>query len=569
VTEPPGGTVGPVERHLSGARFQRAATAVLSLVALAALLATLAAGDFRPLLSRGTEPLSVFMQKAGAASILTMIAVAGTLGLYLAWRGHRRMLTRWLGLSSSALACGFAVFLALRSFALLKGMREAGIEAWLPTMAAVLVFAIAMMAVWMFSTVRFFIMFPKPVKLGGVDFASEDWNRLQWRGAWSWSWLRSRGAFALLVDCVLIYMVCTKDMLSSDRWAYIAGYLTIWSPFAILNAKQAVLDEAGRRAIRWVLAGQLVWQIAFIVSMLAIVISRDAGILVHGSWDELNAFTQGYFATMFSGFVTVLLVSLAFSIFYDGTMDPDLMVTRTWLLAALGMGSGAMFVMVERVLAGVLADWLQLSTVDALTIVAMVTAVLIYPLRHRAEAFVRGLAERWQSDTAIAKGERQEASVVFADLSGYTRLTEQDEQAALVMAGVFHRDAYQAARQHEGRVIKTIGDAVMLRFADADAAYGALQVLRETFNAHIAALSMAPLPIHAAIHHGEVVQAPNGDIFGAAVNLAARLLGAAGPDEIVASHAAVKGRALESHGVFMGERAFKNVAAPVGFYRIA
>jgi len=38
---------------------------------------------------------------------------------------------------------------------------------------------------------------------------------------------------------------------------------------------------------------------------------------------------------------------------------------------------------------------------------------------------------------------------------------------------------------------------------------------------------MQPLPIHAAIHRGEVVEAPSGDVFGATVNLAARLLGAA------------------------------------------
>ena len=564
------GTPGRFERLLSGARVQRWVAALLSLLGLGSVALVLGFLEFRPLLDAGrARPLSLFMHELAVAALLAMTFTAAGLGLFLAWRGHRRELSRLLGLSSSALACGFGVFFSLRSFVLSRNLRDDNLHAYMGAVVALLVFSVVVTAVWMYATARFVLMFPKPVKLAGIDYAAQGWNQVRLRTEWKWSWLWSPQGLALLAGVGLIMAVCTDDLLPSDQWGYVTAYIVTWVPFAVLSAKQARLDEAGRRAIRWVLAGQSAWLLLFLLSMLVIIAARHAGVLQHAGWNDLKVFTNAFFTIAFAGFLVVFLLTLAFSILYDGTLDPDLMLSRTWLLAALGMLSGVVFVLIERLAAGLFAEWFGLSTVDALTLVAILTAVVVYPMRRVAESFIHGLMERWQADTVIAKGERKEASVVFADLSGYTRLTEQDEQAALLMAGVFHRDAHQAARQHGGRVIKTIGDAVMLEFSDADAAWGGIETLRATFASHIEALSLKPLPIHAGIHHGEVVKAPNGDLFGAAVNLAARLLGAAGPDEVVASGAAVRGRALESRGIFLGERTFKNVSLPVPCYRLS
>lgn len=81
-------------------------------------------------------------------------------------------------------------------------------------------------------------------------------------------------------------------------------------------------------------------------------------------------------------------------------------------------------------------------------------------------------------------------------------------------------------------------------------------------------MSMQPLPIHAAIHRGEVAEAPSGDVFGATVNLAARLMGVAGPDDIVASQAALA-RMPGHQAHSLGERKFKNVELPIECFRLA
>ena len=228
-----------------------------------------------------------------------------------------------------------------------------------------------------------------------------------------------------------------------------------------------------------------------------------------------------------------------------------------------------LFVLVERVLAGVVAGWAGISAANAFTLVAIVTAVVVLPLRTWLERRIRDAIERWQPANALADGARRDAVIVFADLSGYTALTERNEREALIMAAVFHRNAQVSARANHGQLIKTIGDAAMLRFERAEDAHRATTELQRDFRAHIEAMSLVPLPIHAAIHRGEVVEGAGGDVFGATVNLAARLLGVAGPDEIVASVAALDRTSLAASAHPLGERRFKNVAAPVECFRLS
>ncbi|HYC37310.1 MAG TPA: adenylate/guanylate cyclase domain-containing protein [Usitatibacter sp.] len=514
------------------------------------------------------EPASLHMGLAADWMILGMIVSASALGLFLALRGHRRILTRLLGVSSSALGAGFGLFFAMRAFAIMNDLKVASSEAWLIALTCILLFSIALMAVWMFSTMHFLVQFPKAVRLAGIDYAKKDWNRLRgWRGEWQWKWLVAPQPLALGVGSLLVWMVSSSAALDSDRLGYLSGYMVVWAPFAMISAKQKALDDAGRKAIRWVLLGQSAWLCAFLAAMIGVMALRDAGFLRHGNWTELTAFNGAFFGFFYAGFAIVLLASLAFSMFYDGTIDPDLMIRRTWVLAVVGLGSGVLFVVFERILAGVVADWFGISTVNALTVVAAITAGMVSPMRSWAERLVKTLLERWHFESAIAEGRRQEASIVFADLSGYTALTERDERAALLMAAVFHRDAQRCASQHDGMLVKTIGDAVMMKFASAHKGCLALLALQAAFRSHVEAMGLVPLAIHASIHHGEVVEGPNGDVFGASVNLAARLLGAAGPNEIIASAMAVERNALDGQGECLGERSFKNVALPVTCFK--
>jgi adenylate cyclase len=124
-------------------------------------------------------------------------------------------------------------------------------------------------------------------------------------------------------------------------------------------------------------------------------------------------------------------------------------------------------------------------------------------------------------------------ALAFIDLSGYTTLTEErGDEVAAEAAARLQEIAEAAARRGGGRVVKLLGDGVMLRFDDAATA------IRVTLEI-IAAIDAAGLPPgHAGVAAGRVV-VRDGDVFGRIVNLAARIAGQAGPGEIVVEEGVV------------------------------
>jgi adenylate cyclase len=125
-------------------------------------------------------------------------------------------------------------------------------------------------------------------------------------------------------------------------------------------------------------------------------------------------------------------------------------------------------------------------------------------------------------------------AIVFADLSGFTRLTEElgDELAAAHASKLSHL-AVSAASANGGRLVKQLGDGVMLAFdRTGDALAGALD-LRELAN------DAGLPPLHSGLSAGPVIER-DGDYFGRTVNLASRMSAVAGPGELVANEAAAE-----------------------------
>lgn len=149
---------------------------------------------------------------------------------------------------------------------------------------------------------------------------------------------------------------------------------------------------------------------------------------------------------------------------------------------------------------------------------------------------------------------------LFADLAGYTALTEAhgDEEAA-ELARRFCRAVSDAAAARGGEVVKTIGDAVMVRHGDAAGAVAlGLAAVHEAMAGH-------GFPaVRVGMHHGPAVQR-EGDWFGATVNLAARVAGLAAGGEVLLT-GAVRDAAGELAGVAFesrGEQRMRNVSATV------
>jgi adenylate cyclase len=152
---------------------------------------------------------------------------------------------------------------------------------------------------------------------------------------------------------------------------------------------------------------------------------------------------------------------------------------------------------------------------------------------------------------------------VFADLSGFTALTEAhgDEQAADLVGG-FCGAVRRLLADHQAQEVKTIGDAVMLRSADAAAAIRlGLCIVHD-----VGAQHGFPL-VRVGMHTGPAVER-EGDWFGATVNLAARVSAAAAGGEALLT-AATRDAAGEVEEVELRERgrwSFRNVTEPVPVY---
>jgi class 3 adenylate cyclase len=155
-------------------------------------------------------------------------------------------------------------------------------------------------------------------------------------------------------------------------------------------------------------------------------------------------------------------------------------------------------------------------------------------------------------------------AIAFVDLSGFTRLAEErgDEPVARVAVD-FARLAGDHARRTGGRVVKLLGDGVLLRFPAAEPALDATLTLLD-------ALGPAGLPPgHAGIHAGPII-VRDGDVFGRTVNLASRISDIAEPGQLLAAASTTAalppGRyALEP----MGAAQLKGIGEPVDLVRIA
>jgi class 3 adenylate cyclase len=129
-------------------------------------------------------------------------------------------------------------------------------------------------------------------------------------------------------------------------------------------------------------------------------------------------------------------------------------------------------------------------------------------------------------------------AILFADISGSTRLYETlgDALARQRVADCLSL-LTEAIHQRGGTVIKTIGDEVMSTFPTAEVAIQAACAMQESL-AERAALSKSPLTIRVGLHYGPaLVEA--GDVFGDAVNLAARIVGLAKANQILTSRQTV------------------------------
>src|SRR6516164_6326817 len=137
---------------------------------------------------------------------------------------------------------------------------------------------------------------------------------------------------------------------------------------------------------------------------------------------------------------------------------------------------------------------------------------------------------------APARVERRLAAILAADVAGYSRLIETDEEGTLSRLKALRAELIDPKiAGHHGRIVKTTGDGLLVEFASV---VDALRCAAEVQSA--IAKSNASLPpdrrieFRIGINVGDIV-VEDGDIFGNGVNVAARLEALAQPGGICVS----------------------------------
>ena len=158
-----------------------------------------------------------------------------------------------------------------------------------------------------------------------------------------------------------------------------------------------------------------------------------------------------------------------------------------------------------------------------------------------------------------------EATFLFADIAGFTALTEaHGDEHAVQLVEEFASAVQAELPRVDGEYVKTVGDALMLRVPDpAAAVHLALWITRDAMSGH-----QAP-SVRVGGNHGSAIER-SGDYFGTTINVAARVSAlAAGGEVLVTGQMAALAPDLE--GVLYesrGRRVLRNVAEPLEIFAV-
>ena len=151
-------------------------------------------------------------------------------------------------------------------------------------------------------------------------------------------------------------------------------------------------------------------------------------------------------------------------------------------------------------------------------------------------------------------------TIVFTDIVGSTaNLEELGDEAAMVLLRTHNRIVRRLVAEHGGREVKHTGDGFMLAFDTSP------QAVRFSLALH-QALAETDIAVRIGVNQGRPL-AEDGDLFGLAVNIAARLCDRAGRGQTLAS-AEVVAFASEFDFVEIGPLELKGLSRPVLGFRL-
>ncbi len=172
------------------------------------------------------------------------------------------------------------------------------------------------------------------------------------------------------------------------------------------------------------------------------------------------------------------------------------------------------------------------------------------------------------TDSAVKQRLR---AILAADAAGFSRLMAEDEHATVVALDAARAVFRAQIEAQQGRVIDMAGDSVLAVFETATGAVSAALAIQQELGLTTQSAAQARrMHFRIGVHLGDVIEKPDGTIYGDGVNVAARLEGLAAPGGITVSDAVrgvVSGRVVATFSD-QGEQKLKNIGRPIRAFAI-
>jgi class 3 adenylate cyclase len=197
-----------------------------------------------------------------------------------------------------------------------------------------------------------------------------------------------------------------------------------------------------------------------------------------------------------------------------------------------------------------------------IALVVIVAIALFILLIFGFYRLIRFLFLRKNKEEKEDEGKRKLSAIMFTDMKGFSKEMGEDEEKTLKKLWRYERAMKSIIKEHDGRVVKTIGDAIM---GDFDSAVNSVKAAMDIQSL----LKKEDIKIRIGIHLGDVIH-KGGDIFGDGVNIASRIESICEPGEIYISedtYNQVKGK-IRATFENLGKRPLKNIESPPKVYKI-
>ena len=168
------------------------------------------------------------------------------------------------------------------------------------------------------------------------------------------------------------------------------------------------------------------------------------------------------------------------------------------------------------------------------------------------------------------KAKRKLTAILSADVKGYSRLMQDDEEATVRTITAYRGVMSSLIQEHDGRVVDAKGDNLLAEFPSVvDAVRCGVEIQKELKLRNEELSENRRMEFRIGINLGDVIEEEE-TIYGDGVNIAARLEGLAEGGGICISRTAfdqVKNK-LDVGYEYLGEHSVKNIAEPVRVYKV-